>query len=166
MEPQIIDGQSERLGEIPTTIKFTPEWPYGRYTYPAGGMFIREYEESAPLPEALTEIQQSQRKVIIEPVVVPQSAAVPAFTAIGGKAYSYFEVPEKIETAIAERGPSPPYERAYLAGLGKPTERYRVTTATLSEEQPPQQSLWEKYKRYIIAAGVVGVVGIVIVASR
>jgi len=52
--------------------------------------------------------------------VIPESAAVPAYTAIGGKAYPYFEVPELLEEVRAERGPSPPYERAYLAGLGRP----------------------------------------------
>jgi hypothetical protein len=109
------------MGETPTAITYTEEWPYGRATIPAGGRFIREYGRSYPLPEALTEIQRAgQVRVTVEPVAIPQSAAVPAFTAIGGKAYQYWGVPEKIEEAITERGPSPPYERAYMAGLGKP----------------------------------------------
>jgi len=116
-----IDGQSARLGEVPTVITYTRQWPYGRYTYPEGGRFIREYGRSAPLPEALMEIKRAgQIRIVIEKVAIPQSAAVPAYTAIGGKAYPFWDVPEKLEEARAERGPSPPYEREYLAGLGKP----------------------------------------------
>ena len=57
---QEINGQSMRLGETPTMIYRTPTWPYGRYTYPAGGRFIRPYEQSAPLPETLTELQKAE----------------------------------------------------------------------------------------------------------
>ena len=159
MELQI-DGQSAMLGEVPTIISG------GRYTYPEGGRFIREFGRSAPIPEAIRELERAGITVIIEPVVVPQSAAVPAYTAIGGKAYPYFEVPELVEEARAERGPSPLYEREYLAGLGKPAERYRVTALEEPSPPSPPSLVWEKYKKYIIAAGIVGVVGIVVVASR
>jgi len=159
MELQI-DGQSAMLGEIPTMIA------HGRYTYPEGGRFIREFGRSAPLPEALAELQRAGITITVEPVVVPESAAVPAYTAIGGKAFPYWGVPEMLESARAERGPSPLYERAYLAGLGRPTERYRQLALPSGEPSPPQ-SFWERYKKYIIAAGAVGIVGgMAIVASR
>lgn len=53
-----IDAQSRRLGEVPTRIYYTPEWPFGRYTHPAGGRFIREYGRTSPLPETLAELER------------------------------------------------------------------------------------------------------------
>jgi hypothetical protein len=117
-----INGQSARLGETPVRIVYTREWPFGRVEFPQGGRFIREYGRSGPLPEALMEIERAGRPTaFIAPVAVPQSAAVPAYTAIGGVGFPYWSVPEMLEEARAERGPSPPYERAYMAGLGKST---------------------------------------------
>jgi hypothetical protein len=117
-----IDGLSARIGETPIRIVYTSEWPFGRVEFPEGGLFIREYGRSAPYPEALAQIEQSEHPtVVIAPVAVPQSAAVPAYTAIGGKGFPYWSVPEQLMEARAERGPSPPYEMAYLVGLGKST---------------------------------------------
>ncbi|MBA7593110.1 hypothetical protein ES703_00027 [subsurface metagenome] len=55
-----VNSESERLGEIPTRITCTPQWPYGRYTEPAGGRFIREYGQTGPLPKALTELRLAE----------------------------------------------------------------------------------------------------------
>jgi hypothetical protein len=121
MELQI-DGESKRLGETPIRVVYTSEWPFGRFTFPEGGQLIREYGRSAPLPQALAEIALSKKPtVFVAPLTVPQSAAVPAYTAIGGIAFPYWTLPEMITETIAEMGPSPPYEKAYMAGLGKPT---------------------------------------------
>ncbi len=55
-----VNGESARLGEIPTKITYTPQWPYSRYTEPAGGRFIRECGQTGPLPEALTELRLAE----------------------------------------------------------------------------------------------------------
>lgn len=55
-----IDSLSRRVGEKPTTITYTPQWPYGRATVPAGGAWIREYGRSYPLPEAITQIREAR----------------------------------------------------------------------------------------------------------
>lgn len=145
---EVVNSESERLGETPTVIYYTPEWPYGRYTYPAGGRFIRQYAQTAPLPETLTEL----RKAEVES---------PPARAYLNEAW----VPKSPELSPHEWGattrPMSAEEKEYLAAWGRP----RLVTGRVGEAAPAiQESWWERHKRDLIVAGIV--VGIVVLVTR
>lgn len=147
----VVNSESERLGEIPTTITYPPQWPYGRYTHPAGGRFIREYGQTGPLPEALTELRGAE-------VESPRARAY-----LDG---TYIE--KSPELSPHEWGettrPMSEVEREYLAAWGRPRSAGGEVGEVALTEGEPNQSLLEKYKYpLMIAAGVtVCVVGLAV----
>jgi len=146
----VVNSESEQLKETPTIIYYTPEWPYGRYTHPAGGRFIRPYGQTSPLPETLTELQMAETE------------SPPAREYLNGA-----WIPKSQELSPHDWGattrPMSAEEQEYLAAWGRP--RFGARLADDAVPPTPTQPSWlERHKEPLIVAGVL--VGIAILVTR